>query len=151
MVKKILVLAAITFCNMGCSPTMYNHGNFPENELIKSIQIGKHSREQVTSILGPPSTVATFDQETWFYVSSKKSVVAFLQPKLIERNIFIVRFDPAGIVQKLEHLDKKDGRDIHIVERKTPTSGKELTFLEQLVGNIGRFSNQDSDGGVSGP
>ena len=56
-----------------------------------------------------------------------------------------------GIVQQVERLEKQDGRDIQIVDRKTPTRGKELTILEQLIGNIGKFSGSAGEDGAGGP
>ena len=53
-----------------------------------------------------------------------------------------VRFDQDGIVSGIERFKMKDGKAIKPVERKTPTRGREFTVIEQLFGNIGRFSNQ---------
>ena len=48
-----------------------------------------------------------------------------------------------------ERLDKNSGRAFQVVDRKTPTRGKELTILEQLLGNVGRFGGvEEDDGGV---
>ena len=43
-----------------------------------------------------------------------------------------------------------DAKDITMVARITPTTGKELTVLEQILGNVGRFSGprQDSNPGA---
>ena len=62
----------------------------------------------------------------------------------------MVRFDKKGVVQQVERLDKQDGRDVQVVDRKTPTRGKELTVLEQLLGNVGKFSGPESDDGGAG-
>jgi len=145
--------AAIVFAGLlaGCSPTLTNHGNIPEQELIESIRIGSSNREQIVAMLGNPSAVATFDQESWYYVGSRTSQIAFLDPEILERKVVVIRFDKQGIVQQVERLEKQDGRDVQIVERKTPTRGKELTILEQLIGNIGKFSGSVGEGGTSGP
>lgn len=134
----------------GCSPTLSNHGNIPEAELIESIRIGSSNRKQIAAMLGNPSTVATFDKESWYYVGMRTSQVAFLEPKILERKVLVVRFDKQGVVQQVEHLDKQDGRDVQIVGRKTPTRGKELTILEQLLGNVGKFSGPEVDDGGAG-
>ena len=65
--------------------------------------------------------------------------------------MLVIRFNKQGIVQKVEHLDKQDGRELQIVDRKTPTRGKELTILEQLLGNIGRFGGGAADDGTARP
>tara|TARA_A100001037_G_scaffold291015_1_gene304534 strand:- start:250 stop:804 length:555 start_codon:yes stop_codon:yes gene_type:complete len=140
---------ALTLMISACSPTMNNHGNVPDQELVKSIRIGINNREQVSAMLGTPSTIATFDQEAWYYVGTRTSRIAFFEPKLLERQVLVVRFDKKGIVRQVERLDKNSGRAFQVVDRKTPTRGKELTILEQLLGNVGRFGGvEEDDGGV---
>jgi len=140
--------AVIVFAGLlaGCSPTLNNHGHIPEPELIESIRIGNSNREQIIAMLGNPSAVATFDQESWYYVGTKTSQLAFLTSKILERKVLVIRFDKQGIVQQVGRLDKQDGRDVQIVDRKTPTRGKELTILEQLLGNVGKFSGPEGEG-----
>ena len=130
-----------------CSPTLNNHGNIPDAEVVKSIRIGQSNRDQIEAMLGTPSAVATFDKEAWYYVGSKTSQIAFWEADLLERKVLVIRFDEKGFVQQVERLDKQDGRDVQIVDRKTPTRGKELTVLEQLLGNIGKFSGPEADDG----
>ena len=36
-----------------------------------------------------------------------------------------------------------------MVRRITPTSGKELTILEQVLGNVGRFTGPKQQGGTN--
>ena len=127
-----------------CAPTINNHGNFPNPDLVNNVKVGQSNRTEVNKMLGPPSAAATFDTETWYYIGTQASQKAFLKPTLLDRQILIIHFDKKGIVQKVERLSKDDGRPIRIVTRKTPTSGKELTIIEQLIGNIGRFGNQAS-------
>ncbi|MFT7571775.1 MAG: outer membrane protein assembly factor BamE (lipoprotein component of BamABCDE complex) [Paracoccaceae bacterium] len=134
----------------GCSPTLNSHGNIPNAELIQSIRIGSSNREQISAMLGNPSTVATFDKESWYYVGMRTSQIAFLEPEILERRVLVIRFDKQGIVQQVERLDKQDGRNVQIVDRKTPTRGKELTILEQLLGNVGKFSGPEVDDGSAG-
>ncbi len=149
-VKGVAASALLAMFANGCSPKVNNHGNIPEAGLIESIRIGNSNREQVAAMLGNPSAVATFGKETWYYIGSRTSQIAFLDPEILDRRVLVVRFDKEGIVQQLERLDKQDGRDIRIVDRKTPTRGKELTILEQLLGNVGKFAGSDVDDGKAG-
>lgn len=148
---KMLIAGGITAALLSaCSPNLNSHGNIPDVELVKSIRIGISNRDQVSAMLGTPSAVATFDKEAWYYVGSRTSQIAFWEPDLLERKVLVVRFDKKGVVQQVERLDKQDGRDVQVVDRKTPTRGKELTVLEQLLGNVGKFSGPESDDGGAG-
>ena len=142
----VVIALAVT----ACSARLDSHGNIPDPEIIESIRIGKSNRAQVSEMLGTPSARATFDQEAWYYVGTHTSKFAFFEEEVLERKVLVIRFDKQGVVRQVERLNKKDGRDVQIVDRKTPTRGKELTIIEQLLGNVGRFSGGPADDGGVG-
>ena len=127
----------------GCGARQSTRGNLPGKEQIALITPGVHGREDVRAVLGAPSVVSTFDENTWYYIGRRTSQWAFFERNVIEQQVLIIRFAPEGPVQQLSRLEKKDGRSIEIVERETPSAGRKLGLLEQLFGNIGRFSNAD--------
>lgn len=149
-INRLLGIGLIAGALAACAPTLENHGHIPDPEIIKSVRIGQSNREQVQAMLGAPTAVSTFGQEAWYYIGTRVSSLAFLEPELLERKVLVLRYNKAGIVQQVELLEKDDGRDVQIVERKTPTRGKELTIVEQLLGNVGRFGGAADDGGPGG-
>jgi hypothetical protein len=42
-----------------------------------------------------------------------------------------------------------DGKEVVPVARVTPAPGRELTFLEQLIGNLGKFNGGGGGGGAA--
>jgi outer membrane protein assembly factor BamE (lipoprotein component of BamABCDE complex) len=128
-----------------CSEEVDVRGNLPDAKTIASIKPGQSTRAQVESTLGTPSSVATFDKETWYYIGGRVKTVSFFKPELLERRVIAVRFDKSGVVHDIHQLDAADGKSVALVERETPTKGKELTVLQQLIGNIGRFGGQTSN------
>lgn len=126
----------------GCEQQIDVRGNLPSPQTVSSIKPGVHKREDVRKLLGTPSTVATFEKETWYYIGGRVKSVSFFDPELLERRVLTVRFDKTGIVSEVKQIDASKSRNIELVERETPTKGKELTFLQQIIGNIGRFGGQ---------
>ncbi len=114
----------------------------PDDELVAKLRPGVHDRDSVTSLFGSPTTIANFNGETWLYVKRETEHIAFFDEELLEQAVLAVRFNKAGVVSDIQRYAKADGEALVPVERKTPTRGKEMTVLEQLFGNIGRFSNQ---------
>ena len=53
--------------------------------------------------------------------------------------MLVVAFDGNGRVSGTRTYTLADARDVDPVDRVTPTEGRELTLLQQLLGNIGRF------------
>ncbi|MGD9616172.1 MAG: outer membrane protein assembly factor BamE [Alphaproteobacteria bacterium] len=140
----MLALAAASAA--GCGAAVDQRGNLPEADKLAEIQPGTTTRDQVVKILGTPSSTGVFDDKSWFYISRKTKQFAFLSPNVLDQQVYIVRFDGNGVVASVDRKDLADGRDIEPVPGATPAPGRELTFLEQVLGNMGRFSK----GGGSG-
>ena len=69
---------------------------------------------------------------------------AFFEESIIEQQVVVVYFDQTGKVEHIQRYDNNDSRDIEPVGDKTPTSGNEMTFIEQMIGNLGRFNRAKS-------
>lgn len=123
----------------GCEEQIDVRGNRPDPEVVATLKPGQSTRAQVETALGTPSTVSTFDGEIWYYVSGRLRTVSFMKPELLERTVFAIRFNGQGVVEDIRQLDASDGKPVSIVQRETPTKGKELTLIQQLIGNIGKF------------
>jgi outer membrane protein assembly factor BamE (lipoprotein component of BamABCDE complex) len=78
-----------------------------------------------------------FDQTAWYYVSFVQSRVAFYAPRITERRVMVVRFD-GDMVAAVEKYGLERGRIVSYDPNITPTRGRELGVLEQLLGNIGQ-------------
>ena len=133
-VAGILVLAA------ACAPRIDTRGNLPDPELLADLRPGEISRVEVEELLGSPSTVAMFENETWFYVSERTETVAFMAPEVTERKIIMLTFDDRGLLTEKEEIGLDAGKDVDPVDRETPTAGNRLTIIDQLIGNLGRFN-----------
>lgn len=138
----VAVFSVMLVC---CSPILSRHGFIPENDVVEKLRPGVHDRDSVTSLFGSPTTVADFDGEIWLYVKRESEQIAFLPEKLLNQSVLAVRFNKNGIVSGFERLEIEDGKTIKPVERKTLTRGRELGLIEQIIGNLGRFSNQNEN------
>ncbi len=60
-------------------------------------------------------------------------------PQVTEEQVVRVSFNDKGIVETIQRVDA-DRIEVPRVRRKTPTSGNDITVLEQVLGNVGRFN-----------
>lgn len=80
--KMICTCSLVLLLASGCSTEKANewfvthNGNMPTNERISRIEVGD-SKEEVRQILGSPSSVVSFDKNTWIYMSSDVRRIAF--------------------------------------------------------------------------
>ncbi|NWH08481.1 MAG: outer membrane protein assembly factor BamE [Alphaproteobacteria bacterium] len=129
-----LTLGAAT----ACAPVVTQRGYIPDPERIASIQVGVDDKTTISERLGSPSNVATFDSDTWYYISSREEQFVFFHPEPVKRDILAISFNPDGRVAGIEHYGLKDGQVFAFSDNITPTKGRELTFLQQMFGNLGR-------------
>jgi outer membrane protein assembly factor BamE (lipoprotein component of BamABCDE complex) len=107
---------------------------------VEKLEIDTQSREDVVRLIGSPSTVATFNPNVWYYIAQKQEYYAFFKPAMLEQNVMQLNFNESGRLTAIKRYDLSDSKDIDMVSRITPTAGKEITVLEQIMGNVGRFS-----------
>ncbi|MBI4969433.1 MAG: outer membrane protein assembly factor BamE [Rhodospirillales bacterium] len=140
--RIVATLALILLAAPACSPTIDVRGNLPNPDQLVLVKPGDVNRDDVANMLGTPSSTAVFDDETWYYISMRTETKTFFKPKVLERRVVAVRFDPKGMVKDVRTYTLDDGREIKPIDRETPTAGNEMTFLEQMFGNVGKFSSQ---------
>lgn len=116
------------------------HGYVESAPIGDQIAMGETTKDDVHRMLGSPSTVSAFPPETWYYISRNRETVAFLEPELTSQKITRIEFDVDGRVAGFDVLDETASRDVNYVERETPTEGRSLGLMEQLLGNLGKFN-----------
>jgi outer membrane protein assembly factor BamE (lipoprotein component of BamABCDE complex) len=142
----------------GCAPDVQQRGQLPTKDQIAQIQPGRTTKDQVVKILGSPSSVGVFDPNAWYYISKRTSQTAFFLPATTDQQVYIVDFNKDGMVSAVAHKGLQDAENITPAPGATPAPGRELTFLEQVIGNFGRFAgaggaggNESSPSGPQGP
>lgn len=140
MRRTVPLVLVGTLALAGCETIVDQRGFAPSPGTVEKLEIDTQSREDVVRVVGSPSAVATFNPNVWYYISQKQEAWAFLTPTMIEQNVMQLTFNDSGRLTAIKKYDLSDARDITMVSRITPTSGKELTVLEQIMGNVGRFS-----------
>ena len=132
-----------------CAPiTTYSGFQAIESD-PKDVAVGTDTKSTVRAKLGSPSATSTFDPNVWFYMNQVKQRVAFRRPQVTARNVTAIVFNKeTEVVEDVDTFTLKDGKVIAYNSRETPTRGREMTVLEQLLGTVGRggMLPQDDEG-----
>ena len=108
------------------------HGYQFSQQQLEQVPIGA-SKDQVDFVLGTPSTTGTFDGEVYYYISQQVKQTAFMRPRVTDQQVLAVYFDKDDRVTRIANYGLQDGRVFDFIGRKTPTTGQELTFLQQVL------------------
>jgi outer membrane protein assembly factor BamE (lipoprotein component of BamABCDE complex) len=114
-------------------------GYIIDEQALAATPIGS-SREQVLLSLGSPSTINNLEgSEVFYYISqTRKRSIAFQKAKLVDQRVMAVYFAPDGTVSNIANYGLKDGKVFDFIKRVTPTGGKDLTFISQVLSGVGK-------------
>jgi outer membrane protein assembly factor BamE (lipoprotein component of BamABCDE complex) len=160
MHRKALAGAAASLlgaCLLGasaCSPVNSYQGFQAIDHSPADVKSGEDTRSTVLARLGSPTAVSTFDANTWYYISQISAHTAFYHPKVNKRDVVAIKFRKGDDqVEAVNTYTLKDGRVIAYNGRETPTRGREMTVLEQLLGSVsaaGALPQSDVNPGTRG-
>ncbi|MFL5255672.1 MAG: outer membrane protein assembly factor BamE [Rhodopila sp.] len=140
-VRRLTLTACLLLAS--CSwlmPPPQIRGNKVDPEQLKELTPGVSSKADVTAVIGSPTAHATFDDNTWLYISE------VTQPRIgrtlgeLDQTVIVLNFDGNGVLQKMDKIGKDDALPVSVVQRTTPSPGTEASFMQQLLGNIGRYN-----------
>lgn len=138
----------------GCVSVRTAHGYVLERgETEIKAEAGVDTKESVLAKYGEPSTKGAFDENYWYYFAAQDAARAFFRPRTTSRAVIAIKFRGDGFVEESRLLSVDDGYTVHAINKTTPTRGKQLSFWEQLLGNVGQLptAQQGQTPGGGGP
>lgn len=126
-----------------CTPIVRNHGYIPSEQDLALLTVGVDTRESVAASVGVPSAGGVVSDGAYYFVRSRWETRGAFAPKEVDRQVLAISFDQNGVVENIERFTLQDGRVVPLSRRVTDSSVRNVSFLSQLLGGIGRF-NLDS-------
>jgi len=154
--RAALLIAPLLPALGGCGvlhifdPTARQRGSRVDPAALKELIPGTSSRADVAALIGSPTAKATFDDNTWIYISQITTTRIGRTPGVRKQQVVIMTFDPNGTLRHISQLNRDDGAQIDMAAGATPSPGSEASFLQQLFGNVGKFTPAGLPGGGGG-
>lgn len=147
LMRNIMLLAAASLALSACASIKDHRGYLVDGALLDSVMPGIDNRTSVEKMLGRPSFISQFGRQDWYYISTNTRQSAFGAPHANEQLMVRVVFDDKGNVTAVERTGMEKVARIDPDGSKTPTLGRERSFLEDLFGNIGQVGAGAPPGG----
>jgi outer membrane protein assembly factor BamE (lipoprotein component of BamABCDE complex) len=147
---SVAALVGTALAATACAPTVNTHGYRIDPAVVAQIQPGVTSREEVERLLGSPSSMSTFNDKSWYYVTQRTEQLTFYDTDVAAQDVLRIDFGGDGLVSDVNQRGLEMARNIEPAPEKTRTMGNELTVVQQFVGNIGRF-NTEAPAGPGSP
>ena len=139
--KNIFYLILFIFFNTSCSfeKVVKHHGiHFLEKKQEK-IKVFDNNKNDVKSILGPPSSSSFFDNELWIYIERKTTASELKtlgRKKILVNNVLLLEFDNRGLLVKKNFYDKENMKKIKITEGNTKVLSKKKSFIDSVITSL---------------
>lgn len=145
------VLRAVALCCglvaiAACTETYRNSGYVPSEDELEQVQVGKSDRAFVEETVGRPVAQGVIRDDTWYFVGTRWEYYAYRAPKPIERQVVAISFNDRGTVGNVERFSLEDGRVVALNRRVTDSNIEGVSFLRQLLGNLGNIGPESFSG-----
>ena len=140
MNNKIFIIVIIfLFSSCSFNKVVKHHGVHFLEKKQKKIEVFSDNSNDVRSLLGPPSTKNSFDNDVWIYLERKTTVSQIRtlgRKKLIVNNVLILEFDNRGLLVKKEFLNKDQMNKIKVSKKQTEVLNKKETFIQGVITSL---------------
>jgi outer membrane protein assembly factor BamE (lipoprotein component of BamABCDE complex) len=133
-------------CGLFSAPLQYRGQNVTENQLRQLVP-GTTTEADVRALLGNPTSQGLFDNNRWAYMGQVTQARIGRYPAVVNNDVVVLTFNDQGVLEKVEHLNKKDTVAVSMAGGATPSPGGNASFFQQLLGSIGRYSPTGAGGG----
>jgi outer membrane protein assembly factor BamE (lipoprotein component of BamABCDE complex) len=147
--KGFMVFTGLVLLS-ACTKEAENWGYISKYSKIDEVVANQSTREDVFEKLGSPTSKSSFGSEKWFYIGSEVTKETFFKPEILNHEVYTVTFNEAGVVTSIDKKGKEAKAEIELAEDVTATEGNEITFTQQLLGNLGKFNRDSMMGGRRG-
>ena len=98
-------------------------GNHVDADQLKELVPGTSTRADVTALIGSPTARATFDDNTWLYVSEVTRPRIARTQGVLSQDVVVLSFNDQGVLQDVKQLNQDDSVPVSIVARTDAVAG----------------------------
>lgn len=141
---KLFFPLIILFGSLSGCQTIDVRGQMVSDELIAEVNSKKPNKEGLIEMIGTPTYIPDYSQDTWYYIQRSMARRAWFEPKVVKQRIVEVNFTKSGQVAEATLLTDTQNK-VKVLSNYTKTYGTEQNGLQKFVKNIGKF-NKTTDG-----
>jgi len=137
--KILLIILAIFLSSCKLNKVVNHHGIHNLEAKSKKLFINETNINQITSLLGPPSTKSYFDDDILIYLERKTSNSKLLKlgkKKLITNNVLLLEVDNRGMLINKEFLNKDDLNKLKFTNKTTKTIADQESFVSRALSGV---------------
>lgn len=135
-----LLAACGLFVLAACATIVDRHGYAPTDAQLEAIVVGVDNKQSVADSVGQPSVAGILSTSGWYYVESSFETFGPFDKREVDRQVVAISFDRNGVVSNIERFGMEQGNVVVLSRRVTDSNIQGVSFLRQLLGNVGNFA-----------
>ena len=137
---RIFIIFIFLFTlNCSSNKVSNNHGFISLQTKFEKITVNMTNKNDIINIIGPPSSISSFDNNKWFYIQRIKTNQSLFKlgvKKIEKNNILVVKFNNRGILNDKKILNIKDMNDIKFSKDITEKEFKQNDMLYKIFSSL---------------
>tara|TARA_Y100000816_G_scaffold259211_1_gene214631 strand:- start:203 stop:634 length:432 start_codon:yes stop_codon:yes gene_type:complete len=120
-------------------PVVKHHGVPFLEKKQASLYINESNKNDITKLLGNPSTKSKFDNDIWIYIERKQTqskLTNLGRMKIFKNDVLVLEIDNYGILKKKDFYNIDDMNDIKFVEATTEAGFKRNSFIYDFMSSM---------------
>ena len=137
--KKLILIIFLLTINCSNNKVVKSHGSTGLELKNDKIEVLKSNKNDVLTILGNPSTVSLFDENSWIYIQREtinQSVLKLGKSKIQKNNVLEIIFNKYGLVESKKLYNLDDMNDIKIVKNTTNKKYDDSSPFSKLIKSL---------------
>ena len=134
-----IILLSLIVTNCSFEKVVKHHGvSFLEKKQKKLI-INESNKNDISEILGKPSTISKFDNDIWIYIERKQTQSKLKnlgQMKIYKNDVLVLEIDNYGILKKKDFYNQDDMKKIKIVKGTTDSNMTKNSFIYDFMSSM---------------
>jgi outer membrane protein assembly factor BamE (lipoprotein component of BamABCDE complex) len=140
MIKILyIIILSLVVANCNLKKVVKHHGVPFLEKKQETLIVNKANKNDITKILGNPSTTSKFDNDVWIYIERKQTQSKLKnlgRMKIYKNDVLVLEIDNYGILKKKEFYNKDDMKNIKIVEATTEAGFKRNSFIYDFMSSM---------------
>ena len=141
LIKYLTLLIFTFFLITSCTfnKVVKKHGVRNLEKKQNNLIILESNKNDIRKILGPPSTVSSFDNDIWIFIErniTHEKIFKLGKEKIITNNVLFLEIDNQGILVKKDFFDMNKMNDIKLSSLKTQSKYKKRAFVYDFLSSM---------------
>ena len=139
---KTFVCLIITFLfitNCSLNKVVKKHGVRNLEIKQEKLNINQSNVNDITQLLGPPSTKSTFDNDIWIFIEREithEKIFKLGKEKLITNNVLVLEIDNKGMLIEKEFYDINKMNEIKLSSLETENVYSKKSFVFDFLSSM---------------